>query len=214
MIFRHNGVWWPLGGQGAKEESCGLKEHSWIMLPVRLDTFTAPCALAWQQRQRRKRDAYPPPDPPALSQDHKIKVQSGGPPWVIRNLFSAEKAAQTYSRASALPSTARSVPVISRNRSVIKHCFTQLDCKLNSSHLVSEDPSTYNQPNEPSGITIAVGELTSSSLPGGDVVDIAHSSFLELFTHLGCGEHDHDSQRQHSSGKRTRRQQSFPFHLS
>ena len=69
------------GCQVTKEESCGLKEHSWIMLPVRLDTFTAPCALA-------------------LSQDQRIKVQSGGPPWVIRNLFSAEKAAQTYSRAS------------------------------------------------------------------------------------------------------------------
>ena len=66
------------------------------------------------------------------------------------------------------------------------HCYTdiELDCKLNSTHLGrSKDPPP--QPNEPSGITIAVGELTSSSFPGGDVVDIAHSSLLELFTHLG-----------------------------
>lgn len=33
---------------GAREESCGLKEHSWIMLPVRLETFTAPWAFAWR----------------------------------------------------------------------------------------------------------------------------------------------------------------------
>ena len=99
------------------------------------------------------------------------------------------------------------------------HCYThiKLDCKLNSTHLGrSKDPPP--QPNEPSGITIAIGDLTSSSCPGGDFVDIAHSSLLELFTHLGCGKHD--GQRQHASGKRTLKYRSllqllsFPFHLS
>ena len=79
----------PTCCQGANEESCGLKEHSWIILPVRLDTFTAPCAFAcwasygewgggtpWLSTVRRRGN----PDPGALSQDHKIKVQSGGPP--------------------------------------------------------------------------------------------------------------------------------------
>jgi len=52
-----------------------------MALPVRFETFTEPCGRA-------------------LSQDQSTRVQSGGPPCVMRSLFSAEKAAQTYSLAS------------------------------------------------------------------------------------------------------------------
>ena len=47
-----------------------------------------------------------------------------------------------------------------------------------------KDSSKMNVSLRPCDITITIGELTPSSFPSGDIIDIAHSSLLELFTHL------------------------------
>ena len=178
----------PTCCQGANEESCGLKEHSWIILPVRLDTFTAPCAFAcWASYGGwgGGTPSYP-----------QLDVR------VTRTLVPCPRTIRSRSNLVDLPEW-WGICFLPRRRHIhtpAPRMRTQWakdlvnygsQEKLRVISLIHNDlmmkaaSKRCRWYNATRCLAIAVGELTSSSFPSCDVVNVAHGSLLELFTNLG-----------------------------